>query len=684
MTKYLGSTTIIPKELYVERNADKELSNVISSMETPGYILVARQMGKTNLLFNAKRIDGSKQKIYPYIDCSKSINSDANFYNNIIDTIIATNYSIFSSFLSSDRVNESAPIATAYQYESLLIGLLKIYQGSIIIILDEIDFLTNYKFSDNIFATIRSLYFSRINFSELGRVTYILSGVAEPIELIKDSRRSPFNIGKRITLNNFSITEVYSLVKRARLEISNQLVEKIYEWSAGHPRITWDICSALEDILIEYGSVNENDLDRTLDKLYFSMWSLPPIDNIRNQIKIKAPLRKSYRNLLKGNLESISKEEISQLYLAGILRDMPNVGEKISINNKILKHVINEQFLDICESTPIESLFKDAKNYYKNGEFKIALENFIEVINQCSQSDLKEILLKGRLYVGMCYIKLEEYDKVIEWIQSDSSSDSEFNPSFFSNLMILTRAYYGKSDYEQCHRISRKSLDYKNINSTQTIFAKFNIAFSLFKANMQAHRFKIFDIYNEILLSSEQLESNNPIKSLSMCSAYFGIGKLHQNIGDLKKAEEYFQLADEYSSTFSCPGIYLALFCLNTEKSSQTYFIDLFFENIKTPIMSTHDVNRCDFPILFYEILPSKNLLFDGLVSIFQFDKELFFKIYLPLVCNKYEYLFISESNAILTLSPYIIAKYGSNLEDNLRKSFSLRNVKSKYDNIRP
>ena len=55
MTKKLEPNTIIPPELYVERAADRHLKTTIAAMGRPGYVLVARQMGKTNLLINMMR-----------------------------------------------------------------------------------------------------------------------------------------------------------------------------------------------------------------------------------------------------------------------------------------------------------------------------------------------------------------------------------------------------------------------------------------------------------------------------------------------------------------------------------------------------------------------------------------------------------------------------------------------------
>jgi hypothetical protein len=61
---------------------------------------------------------------------------------------------------------------------------------------------------DHVFSFIRSVYFSgRSNFPELENLTYLLSGVAEPSEIIKNKDVSPFNIGEKIYLDDFSFEE---------------------------------------------------------------------------------------------------------------------------------------------------------------------------------------------------------------------------------------------------------------------------------------------------------------------------------------------------------------------------------------------------------------------------------------------------------------------------------------------
>ena len=53
--KMLYNTAIVSDDIYVERQADRILNDVILRMAKPAYISVSRQMGKTNLLLRTKR-----------------------------------------------------------------------------------------------------------------------------------------------------------------------------------------------------------------------------------------------------------------------------------------------------------------------------------------------------------------------------------------------------------------------------------------------------------------------------------------------------------------------------------------------------------------------------------------------------------------------------------------------------
>jgi hypothetical protein len=61
--------------------------------------------------------------------------------------------------------------------------------------------------TDEFFAGIRECYNRRTQGPEFERLTFCLLGVASPSDLIRDTRTTPFNIGRRIELTDFTQAE---------------------------------------------------------------------------------------------------------------------------------------------------------------------------------------------------------------------------------------------------------------------------------------------------------------------------------------------------------------------------------------------------------------------------------------------------------------------------------------------
>src|SRR4029078_12577354 len=84
-----------------------------------------------------------------------------------------------------------------------------------VIFIDEIDAVRGLPFStDEFFAAIREFYNRRSEDPELNKLTFCLLGVAAPSDLIRDTRLTPFNIGQRIELNDFTEDEARGLAAR--------------------------------------------------------------------------------------------------------------------------------------------------------------------------------------------------------------------------------------------------------------------------------------------------------------------------------------------------------------------------------------------------------------------------------------------------------------------------------------
>jgi hypothetical protein len=82
----------------------------------------------------------------------------------------------------------------------------------IVLFIDEIDAVRSLPFTtDEFFAAIRECYNRRAQDPAFERFTFCLLGVATPSDLIQDTRTTPFNIGRRIELTDFTPEEAEPL-----------------------------------------------------------------------------------------------------------------------------------------------------------------------------------------------------------------------------------------------------------------------------------------------------------------------------------------------------------------------------------------------------------------------------------------------------------------------------------------
>ena len=92
------------------------------------------------------------------------------------------------------------------------------HQQPIVIFVDEIDVVRSLQqFStDEFFAAIRACYNRRSEEPIFNRLSFCLLGVATPSDLIQDTRITPFRIGCRIELEDFTDAEAAPLATGLR------------------------------------------------------------------------------------------------------------------------------------------------------------------------------------------------------------------------------------------------------------------------------------------------------------------------------------------------------------------------------------------------------------------------------------------------------------------------------------
>jgi len=400
----LRPRTIIPEHLYVERPADSQIIQIIEEMGRPGYVLVARQMGKTNLLLNAKRKYVGSDCSFCYFDASNSQPDLRSFFRALIDVCIdgyPDRFAVAAHSILDSRAR-SALLLPHKEHEVELRLLLAAISGKIVICIDEIDAITRTDYSDRVFSHIRSTYFSgRTNFPEFNRLTYVLSGVAEPSEIIRDRSISPFNIGEKIYLEDFTCDQTRVLMDKAGVRFSDYVVSEIYEWASGNPRMTWDISSEVEKQLL---AGNVVDVRSIVGKLYLDRFDRPPVDHMRVIAQTDRDVREALMSIHYGKGASVSDLVRSKLYLSGICGSLRD--ESLRIKNRIIEAALSEAWLLEVEKGS-HSLRDYAIDLFRQRKFKEASQAFVEFEDGSVEPE-EQVLVD--FYLGSCLYFLDDYD----------------------------------------------------------------------------------------------------------------------------------------------------------------------------------------------------------------------------------------------------------------------------------
>ena len=427
--KILKSSTIVPSHLYVERDADRQVREIIDGMGRPGYVLVARQMGKTNLLLNAKRRIPKIGDVFLYLDISSSFPDLRSFFRNIIDVAIdvgGSNITDVSLKIQSARVNAMKLPHKEHEWE--LREILKAIPGRLIVCLDEIDAIAGVDFSGQVFSFIRSTYFSgRSNFPEFERLTYLLSGVAEPSEIIKNRDVSPFNIGEKIYLSDFSRAEFNDFLSLSGIGFESSVADRIFYWTNGHPRMTWDVCSALEgdcDIGVE-------KVDSIVCDLYFSEIGVPPLDHIKKLVEDSREIRDAIMSIhykrTGGMLDSIK----TKLYLAGVSGYSAG-GLDIVFKNKILENSLSEEWVFKLEQSAGGVLLDSCLSMIAEKNYAAALPKLIILVGDGTDPIARQ---QANFFAGLCCFHLGNFDQALEYLGNDAGPKLEAALEVRRNLL---------------------------------------------------------------------------------------------------------------------------------------------------------------------------------------------------------------------------------------------------------
>lgn len=221
---------------------EQEISRILANPDTNHVILGIRRIGKTSLLRETERILKERDEAarVVYLECSDLLSTE-----DYIREVVRK--------LNPRELPRLHMQKYVFFFPNFLERMSKLLKAKIVFLLDEIDNLVIMQRGDwELFRMLRAS-------SNKGACQYIIAGFREAMreQYLLDS---PFyNFAQEIRLNEFSRQQARELIVtpmenlRVRIRQEDEVVDRIYEETAGHPNLIQYYCLILLRKLDEAG-----------------------------------------------------------------------------------------------------------------------------------------------------------------------------------------------------------------------------------------------------------------------------------------------------------------------------------------------------------------------------------------------------------------------------------------------
>ena len=352
-----GGTLRYDAPCYVERQADKDLHDGLFAGEFC-YVLTSRQMGKSSLMVRTVfrlRQQGFAVAVLDLTALGQNLSIEQ-WYDGLIARLgqqLDIEDALLDFWAGNGHLGPLQRWVTALEKI-----VLPAFKTRIVIFVDEIDMVRSLPFStDEFFAAIRACCNRRSQDPEFNRLAFCLLGVASPTDLIRETKMTPFNIGRRIELNDFNEREASPLAAglSGDLLTGRALLSRVLFWTGGHPFLTQRLCRALYDLLHQPDTgdpvppviPSASTVDHLAATLFLSRQAQEKDDNlifVRDRIlrsdEDLASLLVLYREIRSGQIvpDNETNPLVSVLKLSGICRGIHGI---LRVRNRIYREVFD-------------------------------------------------------------------------------------------------------------------------------------------------------------------------------------------------------------------------------------------------------------------------------------------------------------------------------------------------------
>jgi WD40 repeat protein len=359
----VGGTVQASNGLYIPRRADDELL-ALCRAGSFAYVLTPRQLGKSSLMVRTAEqltAQGVRSVIVDLSQIGVQVTPEE-WYLGLL-SMIEEQLDLETNAVTWWR--ERAHLGVTQRLTLFLEEvLLSEVDAPVVVFVDEIDTTLSLTFTDDFFAAIRYFYNARALSKDVRRLSFVLIGVATPGDLIRDPQRTPFNIGQRVDLTDFTLEEALPLATGFGLpdDEARKVLGRVMKWTGGHPYLTQRLCRALTDSAPANWS--EAEVDEVVSKTFFG--KISEQDNnlqfVRDMLTKRAPdlsdVLYTYREVLRQTRRVQDEEQSlvkSHLKLSGVAQRRHG---ELTVRNPIYAEVFNEKW--IKEHLPV-NWFKRAR-----------------------------------------------------------------------------------------------------------------------------------------------------------------------------------------------------------------------------------------------------------------------------------------------------------------------------------
>jgi DNA-binding winged helix-turn-helix (wHTH) protein len=233
----VGGAVPLDSRFYIERETDREFRAAVARRDSVVLVKGARQVGKTSLLARSlqqARAAGARVVLTDFQLLNASHLASVETLLRMLAKSLADQLELA---VSPDQIWDAdlGPSMNFTRYVRR--EVLGSSESPLVWGLDEVDRLFTCSFGSEVFGLFRSWHNAR-SLDPQGpwlRLTLAMAYATEAHLFITDVHQSPFNVGTRLTLEDFTFEQVAELNRRYGSPLGEAEIERFFQLVGGHP-----------------------------------------------------------------------------------------------------------------------------------------------------------------------------------------------------------------------------------------------------------------------------------------------------------------------------------------------------------------------------------------------------------------------------------------------------------------